>query len=90
MKMNASSNNLLLQVEYIEQAAVMSTQGYVTQSNAPYGPARISHRQRGSSEYVYDESAGEGTCTYIIDTGLDTRHPVSLPFLSAHTEEEIF
>ncbi|KAJ6789085.1 hypothetical protein PWT90_00387 [Aphanocladium album] len=62
-------------VEYIEQASVMSTQGYVTQSNAPYGPARISHRQRGSNEYVYDESAGAGTCTYIIDTGLDVNHP---------------
>ncbi|KAJ3489274.1 hypothetical protein NLG97_g6033 [Lecanicillium saksenae] len=53
----------------------MSTQGYVTQSGATYGPARISHRQPGSSEYVYDESAGEGTCAYVIDTGIDVNHP---------------
>ncbi|OAQ95786.1 hypothetical protein LLEC1_04770, partial [Akanthomyces lecanii] len=62
-------------VEYIEQASMMSTQGYVTQSNAPYGPARISHRQRGSTEYTYDDSAGAGTCTYIIDSGIDAQHP---------------
>ncbi len=55
----------------------MTTQGYVTQSDAPWGPARISHRKRGSTEYVYDESAGEGTCTYIIDSGIDAKHAVS-------------
>ena len=69
-----------LQVEYIEQASMMTTQGYVTQSNAPYGPARISHRQRGSTEYTYDDSAGAGTCTYIIDSGIDAQHPVNFLF----------
>lgn len=57
----------------------MSTQGYITQSNAPYGPARISHRAKGTGQYVYDESAGAGTCSYIIDTGLDVNHPVRCP-----------
>lgn len=29
-------------------------------------------------QYTYDESAGEGTCAFVIDTGIDTTHPVSL------------
>jgi len=48
---------------------------YVTQSNAPWGLARISHRARGSTTYVYDDSAGRNTCSYIIDTGIYTAHP---------------
>ncbi|KAM3514356.1 hypothetical protein MY11210_002031 [Beauveria gryllotalpidicola] len=62
-------------VEYIEQASRMSAQGYVTQGSSPWGPARISHRKPGSNQYVYDESAGEGTCSYIIDSGIDANHP---------------
>lgn len=39
-----------------------------TQPNAPYGLARVSHRQSGSREYVYDDTAGKDTFSYIIDT----------------------
>lgn len=56
---------------------MMTTFGAVTQSDAPWGLGRISHTEPGSSEYVYDSSAGDGTCSYIIDTGLDTTHEVS-------------
>nr|P85156.1 RecName: Full=Subtilisin-like serine protease AS-E1 [Acremonium sp.] len=38
--------------------------------NVPWGLARISHRTTGATSYVYDDSAGEGTCSYIIDTGI--------------------
>ncbi|OAA51318.1 oryzin precursor [Beauveria brongniartii RCEF 3172] len=62
-------------VEYIEQASLMSAQGYVTQGYSSWGPARISHRKSGSNQYNYDESAGEGTCSYIIDSGIDADHP---------------
>ncbi|KAM3441904.1 hypothetical protein MY4824_001318 [Beauveria thailandica] len=62
-------------VEYIEQASRMSAQGYVTQGYSSWGPARISHRKAGSNQYNYDESAGEGTCSYIIDSGIDANHP---------------
>lgn len=46
-----------------------------TQQNAPWGLGRISHRQRGSNEYVYESAAGEGTCVYIVDTGIEDSHP---------------
>jgi subtilisin family serine protease len=46
-----------------------------TQTNATWGLGRISHRKPGSSEYLYDTSSGEGVCAYIIDTGLQTKHP---------------
>ncbi len=55
---------------------------YVTQTNAPWGLARISSRTPGAQNYVYDETAGAGTCTYILDTGIDAQHPVRYdPFI---------
>jgi subtilisin family serine protease len=37
----------------------------------------VSHqtRQTGSTSYTYDTSAGEGTCVYVVDTGIATEHP---------------
>lgn len=64
-------------VEYIEQDAMARADAYVTQNGAPWGLGRISHREAGSSQYVYDDSAGEGVCAYIIDSGIDASHPVS-------------
>jgi hypothetical protein len=49
----------------------------VEQANATWGIARISHAKKGSTSYVYDDSAGEGTCSYVIDTGIYTNHSVS-------------
>jgi len=47
----------------------------VTQSaNVPWGLARISHRAVNQSAYVYDSSAGAGTCSYVIDTGIYVEH----------------
>ena len=31
--------------------------------------------QKGNTTYAYDSSAGEGTCSYIVDTGILTSHP---------------
>jgi subtilisin family serine protease len=64
-----------LQVEYIEQDGVMHKMALVEQEDAEWGLARISNREPGSTTYTYDDSAGEGTCAYIIDTGIDTTHP---------------
>jgi subtilisin family serine protease len=64
----------LSEVEYIEQDAVITTQEAITQADAPWGLGRISHRTAGATSYVYDESAGEGTCSYIIDTGIYVAH----------------
>ncbi|KAI1756904.1 proteinase T-like protein [Xylaria castorea] len=61
-------------VEFIEQDSVMSINAYITQSSSTWGLARVSHHSRTSSGYVYDESAGAGTCSYIVDTGIYTAH----------------
>lgn len=48
---------------------------YLTQEDAPWGLARTSHAAKGADTYVYDDSAGEGTCVYMIDTGINIDHP---------------
>ena len=72
-------------VDYIEQDAVVKAnlgvseplekKSYVTQSSATWGLGRISHVARGTSSYTYDSTAGAGTCSYVIDTGIVTTHP---------------
>ncbi|KAF2036517.1 oryzin precursor [Setomelanomma holmii] len=62
-------------VEYIEEDGRMHTTALVNQENATWGLARISNRKPRSTIYTYDDSAGEGTCAYIIDTGIETTHP---------------
>ncbi|CAG9975630.1 unnamed protein product [Clonostachys byssicola] len=61
-------------VEFIEEDSYVYLDGFLEQSNAAWGLGRISHRAKGSTTYVYDETAGEGTCAYIIDTGIDVTH----------------
>ena len=39
------------------------------------GLGRISHVTKGNTTYAYDSSGGEGTCSYVIDTGILTSHP---------------
>lgn len=62
-------------VEYVEQDAIITISA--TQSNAPWGLARISSQSPGGTTYTYDDTAGTGTCAYIVDTGIDTTHSVS-------------
>ncbi|QUC20980.1 uncharacterized protein UV8b_05221 [Ustilaginoidea virens] len=62
-------------VEYIEHDQVVSASAKLHQANAPWGLARISHRDPGSSEYIYDGSAAAGTCAYVLDSGVDAGHP---------------
>ncbi|KAK3369878.1 alkaline protease-like protein [Podospora didyma] len=61
-------------VEFIEQEAIFTTNTYVSQTGAPWGLGRISHHAKGSTTYVYDNSAGVGTCSYVIDTGILVTH----------------
>lgn len=62
-------------IESIEPNTRVTTSALVTQNNVPsYGLARISHRENGATSYVYDDSAGVGTFSYIIDTGIRTTH----------------
>lgn len=47
----------------------------VTQDGATWGISRVSAQGPGAKAYKYHSSAGEGTCSYIIDTGIDDTHP---------------
>lgn len=70
------------QIDYIEPDAILKTQGVIspskralsTQGNSPWNLGRLSHRQKGNNNYVYDSSSGSGTCSYILDTGIYTQH----------------
>ncbi|KXT11040.1 hypothetical protein AC579_7315 [Pseudocercospora musae] len=62
-------------IQSIEPNSVVRTNALVTQNNVPsYGLARISHRRNGATSYIYDDSAGQGTFSYIIDTGIRQSH----------------
>ncbi|KAI4593460.1 serine protease [Pestalotiopsis sp. 9143b] len=68
-------------VEYVERDQIVRTLSDpepVTEKNAPWGLARISHRASLSfgtfNKYVYAEDGGEGVDAYIIDTGTNTEH----------------
>ncbi|KAL2173675.1 serine protease [Thermothelomyces heterothallicus CBS 202.75] len=65
---------LLPEVEYVEEEAIFTINAYTSQSNAPWGLARLSSKTTGATTYTYDTSAGEGTCAYVIDTGIYTSH----------------
>ncbi|KAG5640721.1 hypothetical protein DXG03_007430 [Asterophora parasitica] len=67
-------------VEYIAEDGIVST--FATQTNAPWGLARISQPARLASQdtsaltysYTYDDSAGAGVDVYVVDTGVYTGH----------------
>ncbi|KAI0877342.1 oryzin precursor [Hypoxylon argillaceum] len=62
-------------VAHIEPDVMVETASVASQSNSPWNLARISSTEPNTSTYVYDDSAGEGTYTYIIDTGIFIEHP---------------
>ncbi|KAL1799543.1 hypothetical protein ACET3X_003580 [Alternaria dauci] len=64
-----------MQVEYIQQDAKVHVFETKTQLNATWGLGRISHTEPGQNTYLYDATAGEGTCVCVIDTGIETTHP---------------
>ncbi|KAF4595999.1 subtilisin-like protease [Ophiocordyceps camponoti-floridani] len=56
-------------VEFVEKDAKVSM--YETQPDADWGLARLSNQKPNATTYKYDDSAGEGTCAFILDTGID-------------------
>jgi len=64
------------EVAYVERDQLVYTTE--TQSNAPWGLARVSHRAPLSfgtfNKYSYDSTAGEGVTVYIVDTGISIHH----------------
>lgn len=63
------------EVDYIERDVTFTAYATTSQANAPWGIARLSTKAKGSTTYTFDDSAGEGTCAYVIDTGIDVAHP---------------
>ncbi|KAL4896030.1 peptidase S8/S53 domain-containing protein [Aspergillus ambiguus] len=65
-------------VEYIEKDSEVHTMEEVTEKNAPWGLARISHRDSLSfgtfNKYLYASEGGEGVDAYTIDTGINVDH----------------
>lgn len=68
-------------VEYIERDQIVHTMGSsepVTEKNAPWGLARISHRDSLSfgtfNKYLYAADGGEGVDVYVVDTGTNIEH----------------
>ncbi|KAH6986870.1 peptidase S8/S53 domain-containing protein [Ilyonectria destructans] len=56
----------------------LEKRAYVSQDNAPWGLARISHKDTGPGDfpanYYYGSTGGKGVRVYVIDTGIRTTH----------------
>ncbi|KAI0111438.1 oryzin precursor [Daldinia grandis] len=63
------------EIAYIAPDTKVSIASLTSQTSAPWGLTRISNRAPDASKYTYDESAGEGTYAYILDTGIFLDHP---------------
>ncbi|KAM0543302.1 hypothetical protein ACHAPJ_012386 [Fusarium lateritium] len=63
-------------VAAIEEDQKVYLSALTTQSNPPWGLSAISHADPPSvnSSYIYDASAGEGTFSYVLDSGLFAKH----------------
>lgn len=61
-------------VQFVEPDSVVSIDALTTQAGSTWGLSRISHRARGATNYIYDSTAGSGTYSYVIDTGINTAH----------------
>ncbi|KAI1475039.1 hypothetical protein K445DRAFT_72960 [Daldinia sp. EC12] len=63
------------QVYYlVDETPELSKKALTTQTGATWGLGTVSHRTSGSTSYIYDSSAGQGTFAYIIDTGILATH----------------
>ncbi len=62
------------QIAYIEPDQTITLNALTTQEDATWGITRISSLEPGTSKYTYDDSAGEGTYAYVVDTGIYTDH----------------
>ncbi|KAI0322635.1 serine protease [Amylostereum chailletii] len=68
-------------VESIEEDGIMHTTAFTTETNAPWGLARLSQAGRVSGTdtalnhaYTYDTAGGAGVDVYVVDTGINTAH----------------
>ncbi|RLV95277.1 Cerevisin [Spathaspora sp. JA1] len=66
-------------VLFVERDSVFKVDEFEVQEKAPWGLARVSHRENNlangaTGEYFYDNEAGEGVTVYVIDTGIKVEH----------------
>ncbi|RMJ25415.1 serine protease [Aspergillus sp. HF37] len=66
-------------VDFVEKDSEVHTMGdHAVEKSAPWGLARISHRDSLSfgtfNKYLYAEDGGDGVDVYVIDTGANTDH----------------
>lgn len=56
------------------QLSKFSKRTLQTQSPGVWGLGRVSHHAPATSSYIYDSTAGQNTCSYVIDSGINTAH----------------
>lgn len=61
-------------VDEVEADQIWTLNALVTQSSSTWGLSSISHKKIGQKGYIYDDTAGEGTFGYIVDTGINVNH----------------
>lgn len=62
------------EIDFIEKDQMMYASALTTQTGAPWGLGRISHRNQDSTSYIYDTTAGSGSTVFVIDTGIYVAH----------------
>lgn len=55
-------------------STILSERALTTQAASIWSLGDLSHLEAGATEYVYDETAGEGTTAYVLDTGIRLSH----------------
>ena len=64
------------EVAYVEANTIVRASVLLEQKNATPGLTRLSHASPNSraSNYVFDQSAGQGITVYVVDTGVKSTH----------------
>ncbi|PHH70604.1 hypothetical protein CDD80_5894 [Ophiocordyceps camponoti-rufipedis] len=61
-------------VEHVYQDGYFSSASIVHVHNSEWGLARISQKMPRDKTYSYDASGGNGTCVYVLDSGIEDTH----------------
>ncbi|KAG0657624.1 serine protease [Maudiozyma exigua] len=65
-------------VAFVEHDSMVYATEFNTENDAPWGLARISHRESlnlgNFNKYLYDDNAGKDVDAYVIDTGININH----------------
>ncbi|KAK1992787.1 subtilase [Colletotrichum falcatum] len=72
----ASPEVAVVEPDYYMYLSDMEVDGraLTTQTGAPWGLGTVSHKTSGSTQYVYDTSAGADTYAYVVDSGVIATH----------------